>query len=123
MSININLQEASIEAELILLNRQPQIVEAFNVWNYVMSNLESEIERQDTDISNNKPVSKETEWFCSTLELAEETVLELFPDRLGDYRYHDGVPGWLQCEYINVTTGERLILEAGKNGFEVLTDV
>jgi Asp-tRNA(Asn)/Glu-tRNA(Gln) amidotransferase B subunit len=123
MSININLQEAAIEAELILLNRQPQIVEAFNVFNYVMSNLEFEIQRQDTEIANGQPISDETEWFHSTLELAEETVLELFPDRLGDYRYHDGLPGHIACEYINVTTGERLMLVAGKNGFEVSTDV
>ena len=123
MSININIQEAAIEAELILLNRQPQIVEAFNVLNYVMSQLEFEIQRQETEIANNQPISNENEWFLSTLELAEQTVLELFPDRLGDYRYHDGLPGDMACEYINVTTGERLILEAGKNGFEVLTNV
>lgn len=123
MSININLQEAAIKAELILLNRQPQIVEAFNVLNYVMSKLEFEIQRQETEIANGQPITHENEWFLSTLELAEQTVLELFPDCLGDYRYHDGLPGEIACEYINVTTGERLMIVAGKNGFEVSTDV
>jgi hypothetical protein len=113
MSININLQEAAIQAELILLNRQPRIVEAFNVLADTQDALAAASAMSSEFVGDLAEYDK--------MVAALDNVNDLFPTTIGGFRYSDGVPGaeHVTCEYTN-DANKHMYLAAGSTGFEIV---